>query len=280
MECVAVVVPCRSLSFPSRGSTAVRRDCRGRGAVVANSRNDLWMPETGCGSFPSATEGAGVVQVRPVPRWCPESFPSVPIRLPFSVLEEAVPCCAPGGARYAGSGTSRCRGWCGTGGFRLLSTAARFSRVLSTDSDPRPHGPVIPAALRARRTDGRRAVVVGVKRGTVVSRRRGCGCAMGSISCFMRCRCGSCLRRRTGRWRCVDGGCRWCRCWTSRLAAGAWRVSPRREGREGAAGNGLGIDVGDARGRDEQRRRYRLVRPARGGELGPGRRAANRCGCR
>ena len=86
-----------------------------------------------------------------------------------------------------------------------------------------------------------------------VSRRRGCGCAMGSISCFMRCRCGSCLRRRTGRWRCVDGGCRWCRCWTSRLAAGAWRVSPRREGRQGAAGNGLGIDVGDARGRDEQR---------------------------
>ena len=36
---------------------------------------------------------------------------------------------------------------CGTGGFRKLSTAARFPRVLSTDSGSRPYGSAIPAAL-------------------------------------------------------------------------------------------------------------------------------------
>jgi hypothetical protein len=74
----------------------------------------------------------------------------------FQPPERAVPCCAPGGARYAGSRTSRRRRWCGTGGFRMLSTAARFSRVLSTDSGSRPYGSAIPAALRARTPDERR----------------------------------------------------------------------------------------------------------------------------
>ena len=50
--------------------------------------------------------------------------------------------------------------WCGTGGFRGLSTAVRFPRVLSPDSSSRPRRSVVPAALRARRTDERRAVVV------------------------------------------------------------------------------------------------------------------------
>ena len=62
---------------------------------------------------------------------------------------------APRGARYAGSRTSRCRGWCGTGGFRGLSTAARFPRVLSTDSGSRPHGPV--DSCCASSSDGGRA---------------------------------------------------------------------------------------------------------------------------
>src|SRR3954454_12311563 len=41
-------------------------------------------------------------------------------------------------------------------GFRSLSTAARFPRVLSTDSGSRPYGSAIPAALRAGTPDERR----------------------------------------------------------------------------------------------------------------------------
>ena len=121
--------------------------------------------------------------------------------------------------------------------------------------------------------------VVGVGHGRRVSRRRGCGCATGSTGCFMRCRCGSCPRRRTGRPRCAGGGCRWCRCWTNRTAAGVRRVWPRRPRRQGAAGNGGGTDVGEARGRDEQRPGVRAGCPGRGGGLGRRRRAASRCGC-
>ena len=47
--------------------------------------------------------------------------------------------------------------------------------------------------------------------------------------------------------------CRWCRCstsWPVVVARPAWR---RRQGREGAAGNGGGTRASEARGRDEQR---------------------------
>jgi hypothetical protein len=139
------------------------------------------------------------------------------------------------------------------GGSARLSTAARFSRVLSTDSSSGPRRPVGSAALRARPLD-----VVEGNRGRTgawlwLSRRRGCGCATGAIGCSTRCRCGSCPRRGTGRLRCAGGGCRWCRCWTNRTAAGVRGVWPRRPLRRGAVGNGGGTEVGEARGRDEQR---------------------------
>jgi hypothetical protein len=91
--------------------------------------------------------------------WMTEPFPRRSEGRPGNLrspARRAVPCCAPGGARYAGSRTSRCRACCRTGGFRLVSTAARFSRVLSTDSGSRPYGSAIPAALRARTPDERR----------------------------------------------------------------------------------------------------------------------------
>jgi hypothetical protein len=104
-----------------------------------------------------------------------------------------------------------------------------------------------------------------------VSRRRGCGCATGSTGCFMRCRCGGCPRRGTGRPRSADGRCRWCRCSMNRTAAGARRVWPRRHRRQGATGNGVGTDMGEARRRDEQRRgAQRCVRIAASGSGGSG----------
>ena len=86
-----------------------------------------------------------------------------------------------------------------------------------------------------------------------VSRRRGCGCVTGPTGCSMRCRCGSCRRKRTGRSRSVGNEYRWCRCstsWPVVVARPAWR---RRQSGEGAAGNGGGTRASEARGRDEQR---------------------------
>ena len=104
------------------------------------------------------------------------------------------------------------------------------------------------------RPDERRAVVGGVGAWVWVSRRRGCGCAMGPTGCFMRCRCGSCRRRRTGRSQSVGGG----------EGGVVVRRTGRRPlpgvcgrdgtGRQGATGNGVGTDMGEAWGRDEQRR--------------------------
>ena len=133
-------VPCRSPRGGSGRSPRALRDCKfvcmaqlGHSSSAGTGlRRNLWIrwPSAfGCGSRLAAAGG-------------PESFPLGTDPLPFPLLEGAVPCCAPGGARYAGSRTSRCRGWCGTGGFRRLSTAARFPRVLSTDSGSRPYGSV------------------------------------------------------------------------------------------------------------------------------------------
>src|SRR4029079_14582699 len=100
--------------------------------------------------------------------------------------------------------------------------------------------------LDIRRAEGRGGRGKACQACRWVSRRRGCGCATGPTGCSMRCRCGSCLRRPTDRPRCVRGGCRWCRCWTNRTAAGARGVWPRRPHRQGTTRNGGGTEVGEA----------------------------------
>ncbi len=83
-------------------------------------------------------------------------------------------------------------GWCGTGGFRLLSTAVRFPRVLSTDSvSPAPR--VRPFLLRFELSsvDERRAVVVGVGHGAGRAVAVGVAARRVPTGCSMRCRCGS-----------------------------------------------------------------------------------------
>ena len=164
-----------------------------------------------------------------------------------SMLDELCPAVPPAEQDMREVGLPAVEGGAEPGVPQVVHSGAFPARVVHRFRFSAPRARV-PAALRARTTDERRAVVVGVGHVVWVSRRRGCGCATGSTGCFMRCRCGSCRRRRTGRSRCVGGGCRWCRCSTSPPAAGARPVWPRRQSREGAAGNGGGTRAGEARG--------------------------------
>ena len=102
--------------------------------------------------------------------WRIESFPRPsegrPGRVGFPAQSELCPAVPPAEQDMREVGLPAVEVWCGTGGFRKLSTAARFPRVLSTDSGSRPYRPAIPAALRARTSDERRAVVGGLGHGS------------------------------------------------------------------------------------------------------------------
>ena len=248
---VARVVPCRSPVWLRRPCRAVGR-WSGRARQLAFMRRESCVEDVVQGAVRrSGDNSPGLPNLvdtaarrRPMPswsRWWIESFPrrseGRPGQVGFPARRELFPAVPPAEQDMREVGLPAVEGGAEPGG-SARCPQRRVSRACCPQIPVLgPAGRSIPAALRARTTDERRAV--GGRGGGLcrrVSRRRGCGCATGPTGCSMRCRCGSCPRRRTGRPRCAGGGCRWCRCSTNRTAAGARPVWPRRPLQSGSGG--------------------------------------------